>query len=75
MHIHYLIYRIASGKYFYTIDLKSGYWHVGLTDQIKERSAFVCRKGLFQWKEMPFGLCSAPTTFERHGNHTKWTSV
>ena len=31
----------------------------------KEKSAFVCSKGLFQWKVMPFGLCNAPPTFER----------
>ena len=28
-------------------------------------SAFLCRRGLFQWNVMPFGLCGAPATFER----------
>ena len=56
---------LQQGNYFCTIDLKSGYWHVRLNDRAQERSAFVCRQGLFQWKVMPFGLCNAPATFER----------
>ena len=56
---------LQEGNYFCTIDLKSGYWHIKLTERAKERSAFVCRQGLFQWKVMPFGLCNAPATFER----------
>jgi len=56
---------LNGGEYFCTLDLKSGYWQVGMTERAKERSAFVCRQGLFQWKCMPFGLCNAPPTFER----------
>ena len=56
---------LQDGKYFCTIDLKSGYWHVRMSQRAAERSAFVCRQGLFQWKVMPFGLCNAPATFER----------
>ena len=47
------------------MDLKSGFWQVGMTERAKEKSASVCSKGLFQWKVMPFGLCNAPPTFER----------
>ena len=56
---------LSGAKYFCTMDLKSGFWQVGLTERAKEKSAFVCSKGLFQWKVMPFGLCNAPPTFER----------
>ena len=56
---------LNGGKYFCTMDLKTGYWHVGMTQRARERSAFVCKQGLFQWKVMPFGLCNAPATFER----------
>ena len=52
-------------KYYATIDLLSGYWQLGMTDQAKERSAFCTRRGLFHFNRMPFGLSGAPATFCR----------
>ena len=34
-------------------------------DRAKERSAFCCRCGLFEFTRMSFGLCGAPATFSR----------
>ena len=56
---------LAGSMYFSTLDLVSGYWQVPLDQDAKEKSAFMTRGGLWQWKVLPFGLTSAPTTFER----------
>jgi hypothetical protein len=56
---------LGGTKYFSTLDLLSGYWQVGLTEEARLKSAFTTRNGLFVWNVMPFGLCNAPSTFER----------
>ncbi len=56
---------LSGAKWFSTLDLASGYWQVVLDQEARQKSPFVVRGGLFQWKVMPFGLCNAPATFER----------
>ena len=56
---------LTGSIYFSTLDLVSGYWQVPLDEEAQQRSAFVTRGGLWRWKVLPFGLTSAPATFER----------
>ncbi|RLU15365.1 hypothetical protein DMN91_012359 [Ooceraea biroi] len=58
--------KLRGAKYFSTLDLKSGYWQVPLTAKSRPVTAFtVPGKGLMQFRVMPFGLHSAPATFQR----------
>jgi hypothetical protein len=55
---------LAGTNWFSTLDLKSGYWQVGVHPD-KEKTAFSTGQGLWQFTVMPFRLCNTLVTFER----------
>ena len=57
---------LSGSEWFSTMDLKSGFWQVGLSEKDRPKTAFSTFGGaLWQFTVMPFGLCNAPATFER----------
>ena len=57
--------QLSGKKWFSTLDLCSGYWQVEMESEDRPKPVFATRRGLFQFRVMPFGLACAPTTFER----------
>ena len=57
--------RLQGYKIFSTLDLRSGYYHIGLSESAKPKTAFVI-SGIdkYQFNRVPFGLAQAPAYFQ-----------
>ena len=56
--------KLQGSKVYSTIDLRSGYYHIGLTRESRAKSAFVVPMGKWEFKRTPFGLSQAPAYFQ-----------
>ena len=56
---------LGKAKYFSKLDLKAGYWQIAMEPSDRHKTAFTTRQGLFEFTVMPFGLTTAPATFQR----------
>ncbi|RDX67454.1 Retrovirus-related Pol polyprotein from transposon 17.6, partial [Mucuna pruriens] len=63
--IDQVLEKLARKSHYYFLDGFSSYMqlHIALEDQHK--TTFTCPFGTFAYTRMPFGLCNAPSTFQR----------
>ncbi|KAE8287194.1 Retrovirus-related Pol polyprotein from transposon opus Protease [Larimichthys crocea] len=56
---------LTGSKWFSVLDLKSGYYQVEMEEADKQKTAFVCPLGFWEFNRMPQGVTNAPSTFQR----------
>ena len=56
--------KLKGAKFFLTIDLRSGYYHIALGKDLRAKTAFVTPFGKYKFLQVPFGLAQAPAFFQ-----------
>ena len=56
---------LSGGKLFAKLELASGYWQVPVNPKHVHKTAFATHLGLYEFLHMPYGLKTAPQTFQR----------
>ena len=57
--------RLGKAKIYTSLDLAWVFWQIPVRKADRQKTAFACELGLFEWRRMPFGMCNASTTFQR----------
>nr|GEV96624.1 DNA-directed DNA polymerase [Tanacetum cinerariifolium]GEW54639.1 DNA-directed DNA polymerase [Tanacetum cinerariifolium] len=60
-----MLERLAINEFYCSLDRFFGYCHILIDSQDQENTTFTCPYGTFDYQRMPFGLCNAPSTFQR----------
>lgn len=59
------LHSMSGSKWFTVLDLRSGYYQIPMNESDKEKTAFICPLGFYQFERMPQGISGAPATFQR----------
>lgn len=68
-HHEIVLDQLHGAQWFTFLDLQPGYHQVRLREDDFHQAAFSTRYSLFETIAIPFGLCSAPTHFQRMMDH------
>nr|GEY54141.1 reverse transcriptase domain-containing protein [Tanacetum cinerariifolium] len=60
-----MLERLAGNGYYCFLDGLSGYFQIPIDPKDQEKTTFTFPYKTFAYRRMPFGLCNAPSTFQR----------
>ena len=56
---------LVGARYFSTMDFKSGFWQVKMSEESRQYTAFTMGSmGVYKFLRMPYGLCNVPAMFQ-----------
>lgn len=61
---------LQNARYFSTLDLRNGFFHVPIDKNSQKYTAFIVPDGHYEFLKVPFGLCNSPSVFQRFINAT-----
>nr|GFC01835.1 hypothetical protein [Tanacetum cinerariifolium] len=65
----HMLERLAGNELYCFLDGFLRYFQIPIDPQDQEKTTFTCPYGTFAYQRMPFGLCNAPSTFQRPMTH------
>ena len=57
--------QLKGSKIYSTFDMRSGYYHMVISEESRPKTAFVSSYGKWEFKRCPFGLAQAPAYLQR----------
>ena len=57
--------RLQGAKLFTTLDLRSGYYHISLSENSKAKAVFITPFGKYEFEAVPFSLAQALAYFQQ----------
>ncbi|RDX84522.1 Retrovirus-related Pol polyprotein, partial [Mucuna pruriens] len=63
--IDQILEKLAGRSHYCFLDGFSGYMQIHIAPEDQHKTTFTCPFGTFAYTRMPFGLCNAPSTFQR----------